>query len=286
MNELNIPVQMTGLAQIFSEDFFREWQTLIGSALGPFLAIILSAIGFVVKGILNKRSARKESIRRAEVCYAQTLTHIFTTVGQLRGFVSRVNDIIQTVEKISDEKTFALQEANFPPVIDIHFDDELPKMKFRSYYAHNKVLITEYVVRWANSTIQQIRRDYERLLQRNEAFAEKMPPPAQRQGYAENLKGYIAMVDGFLDSLEGNNVDSIAQAKVYNLKLMKRHFLTIWKYERVSFRIFRNKAAKDQYCGSLDAVDRINDLIAAEAHGVVQEARGRAKEEIKTVGNT
>ena len=28
------------------EEFINKWQTLVGSALGPFLAVTLSAVGF------------------------------------------------------------------------------------------------------------------------------------------------------------------------------------------------------------------------------------------------
>jgi len=34
------------------EEFVNKWQTLIGSALGPFLAVILSAIVFWIKSTL------------------------------------------------------------------------------------------------------------------------------------------------------------------------------------------------------------------------------------------
>ncbi len=49
------------------EGFITKWQILIGSALGPFLAIMLSALGFLLKSIFKNKKERKENLRRIEV---------------------------------------------------------------------------------------------------------------------------------------------------------------------------------------------------------------------------
>jgi hypothetical protein len=124
-------------------ELINNWQTLIGSFLGPFLAIILSAFGFLIKEKYQKRKDRKEAIRRAEISFAETLNHVFTSVEQLEFFIQRVKTIMSDIEGIDDEKIFSLNETNFPPTISIYFDDDIRKLKFKSYYLHNKILIIE-----------------------------------------------------------------------------------------------------------------------------------------------
>lgn len=265
---------------IMSVEFIEKWQTLIGSALGPFLAIMISVSGFLVKGKFKKISDRKESIRRAEIAFSQTLNHILTSVIQLEDFVERVRFIIGEVEKVTDPKTYALQETNFPPIISIYFDEDLPKMKFESYYLHNKILIIEYIVRWTNSTICQFRIDFEKLLEKNERMAEKMGHEAQRKSYIQNLKGYTEMVEVFVKSLKEDQTKSIVQAKVYNLRLMKRYLITIWKYEGVFLKYFRDRKEMEEYNGSLEAVDRINDLMKNDADSLLLEIRNRSSENV------
>ncbi len=271
------------LKLITSPEFIEKWQTLIGSALGPFLAIILSAIGFLAKGWLQKKLARKEAIRRAEIAFSQTLSHINVAIMQLEHFVRMARSIVAEVSAITDPKFYALQETNFPATISIYFDDELIRMRFNSYYVHNKILITDYLVKSANGNIKQFRYDFERLLDRNERMAtpERMRPSDQRDAFVANLSGFLDMVEAFINGLKTKNTLSIAQAKVYNLKLMKTHLLDFkpvwnqWKYEGISMKYFRDRKAMEKYNGSMDAVDRISDLMKNEAEELIQEVENR-----------
>ena len=249
------------LQKIFSTDFLFRWQNLVGSALGPFLAIILSVLGFYFKGKIQKYYNRKEAVRRAEISFSITLNQIHTIVVQLNDFVLRIKKLITEIEKIDNPNHFSLHETNFPPIINIYFDEELLKMKFKSYYIHNKILIIDTGIRWNNSTIQKIKCIFEKLLKRNEMMAEKVNPTAQRKDYLENLKGYIEMVDQFLRTLKTQNIKSLVQAKVYNLMLMKKYYFTIWKYEGASLKYFKNNKKKEKYNGDIAAVDRVDSLL-------------------------
>jgi hypothetical protein len=263
----------------FSVDFIEKWQTLIGSALGPFLAIILSAFGFYLREVLRKKSERKEATRRAEIAFAQTLTHIFTSIDQLDFFVERIEGIISDIRKVTNPETRDFSLTNFPPMIDICFDEELLRFKFNSNYLHNKILITEHVIRWMNSTTTQLRNDFEGLIKRNMVMItlEKMKPLEQRISYAQNLESFAEMIKKFLQTFKANNIKSITQAKVYNLKLIKRPLITIWKYEGISFKFFKNKSDMDNYKGSLEAIDRIDALMDKEAISLIAEMNERTK---------
>jgi len=258
--------------------FIEKWQTLIGSALGPFLAIIFSVFGFYVKGKYQKRCERKEAARQAEISFSITINQIYATIGRLNDFVSRVKSIISEVENITDPIQYSLHETNFPPTINIYFNDKLLNMGFRSYYIHNKILMIDSGVKWTNGTIQAIKLDFEKLLNKNVMMTERTNPLAQRSAYIENLKGFIEMVQVILNSLKNDNVKSIAQAKVYNHKLMKKHFLTLWKYERTTLKYFKNNKEKEEYKNNLSVIDRIDSLLENEANKLLEKAQKRAAE--------
>jgi len=264
------------MQNIFSSTFLFKWQTLAGSALGPFLAITLSVLGFYTKGKLQKFNDRKEAVRRAEISFAITINQILTTIGSLNDFVARTKKIINEIEAIKDPNHFSLIETNFPPIINIYFDKELLKMKFKSYYIHNKILIIDTGIRWTNSTIQEIKYSFQKILKRNEFMTERNTPEAQREMYIQNLKSFIEMVEQFLLSLNTQNVKSIVQAKVYNLMLMKKYYFTIWKYEGASLKYFKNTKEKEEYNGDISAVDRIDNLIEEEVNTMLTKANKRA----------
>lgn len=106
-------------------------------------------------------------------------------------------------------------------------------------------------------------------------LVEKMRPESHRQNYIQNLKGYIEMVENFLKSLKEENVQSILKTKAYNLKLMRRYSRTVRKYEGTSFKYFRNKIKMEKYNGSLEAVDRINDLMKPDTDKLLEKIRHR-----------
>jgi len=247
---------------IITQDI-EKWQTLIGSALGPFLAIMLALLGFFIKGKFQKRWDRKEAIRSAEIAFSQTYNHTVISVDQLEYFIERIKGLINEIKKITEPNQYANYETNYPPIINIQFNEELLKMKFGSYYLHNKILSIEYFVRNANSTISQFRIDFEKLLKKNEWMIEKQKPEDQRQAYIQHLQSYIHMFEMFLESLKKESVKSILKAKVYNLKLMKGHSMTIRKYE----------SKKDM---SLEAVDRIDDSLQLDTNKLLEKVRARA----------
>lgn len=269
--------------KLFSPDFIDKWQALIGSALGPFLAIILSAGGYLVKIWLQKKSKKREAIRRAEIAFSQTLSHINVAVKQLEDFLERSRSVVEEVRAINDPSLYMHLEPNFPATITILFDNELIRMRFRSYYVHNKILITDYLIRTVNGNIEQFRNDFERLLNRNERIINNrhMEPQDQRESYATDLSSFLDMVEKFITSLRTKQTQTIAQAKVYNLKLMKIHFLDFnplwnkWKYEGVSLKYFRTRKAMKKYNGSMEAIHRIDALVELEAEKLMSEVRKR-----------
>ncbi|MBN2086734.1 hypothetical protein JW758_00125 [Candidatus Peregrinibacteria bacterium] len=262
-----------------SIELLHEWQTLIGSIIGPFLAITLSSTVLWYEYRTKKKKDQREAIRRAEIAFAQTLTHMNIAVTQLEEFIQRIHQVIAEVKTVKDPNQYSIHGANFPATIKIHFDEDLIKMKFKSYYVHNKLLITDFLVKTSNDTIGQFKYDFERLLDQNERIADPamMSPTNQRATFIENLGNYIKIIEKFTHALKTKYSKSIAKAKIYNLKLMKHHLYTLWKYEG-KFRYFKNREVMEKFNGSMDAVDRIDGLMEKEAVELMDEVQKRAEQ--------
>lgn len=256
----------------------KEWQTLIGVTFGTFLAIIVSILSFFIKNTIQKIYERKESIRRIEICLSQTLTDIITFTNQLNDFIQRAHLVARGVNRQDNLDEYKLDETNFPPIMNIYFDEELPRMKIASYYLHNKILITYHLVRWANGTINQFREDFEKILRKNELLVSlKAEPGEQRLSYYQNLTSYLQMVEKFLLSLQNEHFKSVVQTKVYNLKLMQNYYLTLWKFERTDFRYYKSIDDLKKSIKNLDILAKINLLIEDDVNAMVREIKDRIK---------
>ncbi len=265
-----------------SKEFIHTWEVLIGSALGPFLAIILSAIGFLIKEKWQKKENLKEALRRTEIGLTDTLNQTETSISQLEYFVDRVEAIIKEIKEIKDEGMYAINETNFPPTINIYFDEELKRLKFKSYYLHNKILSVGFIVKWVNSTINQFRKDFVNLVRKNEFLVTmKIDPKTQRTNYLDTLEGFIKMVKEFLGTLKTDHTELMAQARIYNRKLIKEYFWTLWKNEGESFKYFRNNKAILEYRRGDQIIDRIDKLIAPEVMQLISKAKAKDSERSK-----
>ena len=89
------------------EEFINKWQTLVGSALGPFLAVTLSAVGFWIKSVIESKNERKEFLRRIEISMARSLNDIFTVREQLKWFSQRVKNLATESKSITDDRIFS-----------------------------------------------------------------------------------------------------------------------------------------------------------------------------------
>lgn len=150
------------------EEFITKWQTLIGSALGPFLAVILSAIGFWIKSIMEGKKERKEFLRRIEIGITRSLDDIFKTRIKLQYFVSRLRTLIADIKKITDGKHFSLETINYPTIRDIYKDVDLANFKVKSYYLHNMLLWADAGIKETNETVISLKNDFAELQRKNE----------------------------------------------------------------------------------------------------------------------
>lgn len=246
--------------------FIYQWQTLIGSALGPFLAIILSAFGFWVKSKYTASKDKKDNINTVEVAITRTINDMYFTKLKLENFIVRTRKLSRDAKAVTDDHTYFLEVTNFPAMRDIFFDTDLPNLKFGSPYLHNQLMFSDAGIKETNSWLKELKENFSSLIHKNEFVTMVVPkaqPKDQRDGYAENLKIFADAVEGFLVYIN-TGIRMAIQIKVYNLKLMKDRKATINKYERLKFKFFKSKEEVEKYENWQNMLDRIDAAIKDE----------------------
>jgi hypothetical protein len=264
--------------QIFNEAFLDKWQTLIGAAAGPFLAIILSAIGFWVRSKYVAWKERKEAIRQIEVSIARSMNDMYRTQQELIYFVERVKNLVSTGQRITDDRTYLIDETNFPHLKEIFADSSLPILKIKSYYIHNKLLVNDMAISATNHMLNGLKASYSKILDNNKfLIALRQNPSEQRNTYLENLTGFANTVEGDVLSSITNGLKALMETKLYNLKLMKHPIFTVWKYEGKSFKFFKDKDKLKKYSGNLDALDALDKLFDKDVKQALNKAEERGR---------
>lgn len=257
-------------------DFLNKWQTMIGSALGPFLAVVLSAIGFWIKSKLAAKEELKESLRRITIGIARSINGLFTTQKQIKTVVKMIDDLVSQIETITDDRTYVLDKVNFPITGEIYRDADAGLAKVKSYYLHNKLLFIDSGLKDLNKVLQNLKEDFEALIRQNQMMAVLDKPPGQRRAYVQNLKGFADMLRYYAEKGLPIMIKLMMQTSVYNEYLRKRYRRTIWKYESTRFKYFRNKAQQKSYGRTLASVDRIDAAIEEAVKTELKQAADRA----------
>lgn len=243
--------------------FLNTWQTLIGSALGPFLAIMFSVIGFWIKTRIESSKELKENLRRIEIGITRGLNEAFIVQQQIANTVKLVRECAAEVEAVIDEKQYMLNTVNFPITGEIYRDPDAPLLKTRSYYLHNKLLISDSALKDTNKVLDNLKKDFEALIRLNELISTKEQPNRQRQMYAQNLKSFANALEYYSSKGIPNLIKLMLQVKSYNDKLRERHAETLKKYERTGWKIWKKKDIKKSIT-NLSAVDRIDEKLEPE----------------------
>lgn len=257
-------------------NFLDKWQTMIGSALGPFLAIVLSAVSFWIKSKLAARDELNESLRRITIGITRSINGLFVTQKQIRTVVKMIEDLVSKIEKVTDDHTYVLDRANFPITGEIYRDADAGMARVKSYYLHNKLLFIDGGLKDLNKALQNLKEDFEELIRQNQMMAVLDKPPGQRRAYAQNLRGFVEMLRYYADKGLPIMIKLMMQTSVYNEHLRKRYRRTIWKYESTRFKYFKNKKQRKNYGQSLASVDRIDAAIEDAVEAELKRAVDRA----------
>lgn len=264
------------------KEFINNWQTLIGSALGPFLAVILSAIGFWIKSANESRRERKEFLRRIEISLARSLNDTFTAREQLKWFSQRVKNLATESKSITDDRIFFLNRINFPTTREIYRDIDMPNFKIKSYYLHNKIMWIEAGIKEMNETVFNLRNDFEDLIRQNEVLVAVMRnnpnPKMQREAYERNLESFSTAIDEYVSKSIKQGIEIMTQVKIYNEKMRNRFgYWFLWKQEGTRLKYFRDKAEQKAFSRNLDSLDRIDKVIEKEVKSMLEKAEERSK---------
>src|SRR3989344_2419704 len=264
--------------------FVKEWQTLVGAALGAFLAVIGSLITYAINSANEERKRRKEFLRQIEISMARSLNDTFVAREQLTWFSQRVRHLAAEARSITNNREFFLVRINFPTTREIYRDVGMPNFKIKSYYLHNKIMWVDAGIKEMNETISNLKNDFENLIRQNEVLIalmrENPNPQIQRDAYARNLDGFAKAIDEDIEKSIKQGVEIMTQVKVYNNHLREPcGFVFRWKNEGIGFRLFYKKFELIKVANSLENLDRIDadKEIKAEVIAAIQKAEDRAK---------
>ena len=263
-------------------NFIEKWQGLTGSALGPFLAVVLSAIGFWIKSVIESKKERKEFLRQIEISMARSLNDTFTAREQLKWFSGRIKDLVAESKSITDDRTFFLNRINFPTTREIYRDIDMPKFKIKSYYLHNKLMWIDAGIKEMNETVSNLKKDFEDVIRQNEVLVAVMRnnpnPKMQRDAYERNLESFAEAINKYVSKSIQQGIEIMTQVKIYNEKMRKRYgFWFWWKIEGTRFKYFRTKTKQKEFARNLDSLERIDGIIKSEVESLIKKAEERSK---------
>lgn len=269
-------------------EFLKEWQDLVGAALGPFLAVILSAIGFWIKSSIDKSKERAEAMRRIEAYTARALNDIFFIREKLKFFVGQLRILATSIMDVQNPTEFSLNTVNCPFLGVIYLDPDALNFRIRSYYLHNKVMWMDAEIKDINGIITNLERDFDNVIKRNDMIVGLMrsddgkprDASSQRTSYAENLEILAAGIEEYYTRKFPKTIESISQLKIYNTKVRKpyfRGFFEWWLYEGVSFKYFSSMKDFNSFARNLESIDRIDQSLEKEVKTAIENAEERGK---------
>ena len=219
-------------------EFLREWQTLVGSALGPFLAVILTAVGALIKSWVDKTKERAEAMRRIEVDSARALNDVFFTREKLKFFVEQLKKLATDIRAVTNPREFSLHIISFPTLVGVYLDKDLPNFRIRSYYLHNRSIWMDAEIKEMNGILTNLEKDFDNVIKRNDMIVglmkdnESRDATAQRVAYAENLEILANGIESYYTQKFPRTIKSITQLKIYNSKVREKYlkgFFEWWK---------------------------------------------------------
>lgn len=261
-------------------NFIDSWQTLIGAALGPFLAVVLSAIFYLLKAKRERATERRESLRRIEVGITSTLNDVYKVRDQLNIFIESLTELENNIRYCDNPAKFSLEKLGFPSFQEIYSDPEVRNLKVRSYYLHNKLMVIDAGVKGTNGTLISLREQLAEIYRSNEILVGLMQanpnPHVQCQTYANNLEVFATAVYSYTESLT-QPIRTLIQVKIYNEWLRKRYgYWTWWKIENAGKKFFWTKSAQNQFTKSIEALDRMDKLLDERVQEVIEKIEKRS----------
>lgn len=263
------------------DEFINKWQTLIGGAVGAFLAVIGALFVSKIESAQKEKKERKEYLRRIEISMARSLNDTFTLREQLKWFLQRVKDLVTESKSITDNRTFFLNRINFPTTREIYRDVGMPNFKVKSYYLHNKLMWIEAGIKEMNETVFNLKNDFEDLIRQNEVLIAVMRnnpnPKMQRDAYERNLESFAKAIDEYVSKSIKQGIEIMMQVKIYNEKMRKKYgYWFWWKQEGTRFKYYRTKTQQKEFSRNLDSLERIDKTIQKEVESMIVKAEERS----------
>lgn len=263
-----------------------KWQTLFGSVIGVLGALTVALFIFLVNYRYQKRKDLRESLRITEITLALGLSDIYDTEKSLEEFLKRLEGVvIEPLKNGVDQSKYFLNETNFPS-LSIHLDSSLLKAKYKSYYVHNKILIITRNIRNINRALEDMKAKYEDIILKGKFLIERGATPVnQQQEYLQNNESFASFVKSGIAQLQKAK-RVFAETKTYNLKLLEKKRLAVWRLEGTNFKLFCKNKQIEEYKSTLECLDRVDLEISSEVDKLLMEAEKRSESNNKFIAKS
>ena len=224
-------------------DFIKEWQTLIGAAIGASMPVLF---WFFVEWRRRKRE-RIEGLYYLERILVNSINSLIDTHSTVVDFLE--GNIEKTIENIQENMRNHAHSVDFTffPLFEARLIDEnLLKIKTGSGYIDNKIAD---VFRFSKDffwIMEDVRRQFENStkIQYELALTNVNPTDVQGEQYIRNLKSFKEFVErDVLNKNIKNYIKVLMEARIAVIKLRKIGLLR-WKIRFSKFWILIKKIKK------------------------------------------
>lgn len=249
----------------------HEWQNLFGALIGVLGAFAVTIFGLILNHLYQTWKEKRRIIRETEIALALSGNDIYDAQRHLRDFIDRLNiAVITPLQRNVNPGSYFLQKTNFPH-LSIHLNTSLLTGTHSSYYVHNKLLIIHKNLKQMNQLFVDIKEEYKGIYEMTCYLISRGTAENQREEYLRTNESFVEFLEDLIKQLEIAK-KTVAEAKVYNLKFVKKHRIELWKNEGISFKFFKTSRQIGEFRSSPTVLDRIDNAIKEEVISLIDES--------------
>jgi hypothetical protein len=275
------------MISIVDMEWLEKWQPLAGSALGPFLAVMFSVVGYWLKKKLDKRKAVKDTLVRISVSSCQTVDSLARLKRMLEDYVRHVRELAADIRNDTDPRMVRMDHPGLPPKFAVYHDMDLPLLSagVRSFYLHNRLIIAKNNAEVLRSNLANLQFDLDNTVKMNNDLislakdSNSFTPEYQRRQYSGNLDSYAGAVEKIVElSVNPQLRQEVMVAHYADTIRGKWGKLKRWRFEGRSFKFFKNRQTIENYYRDLSALDRIDEAVKDEVDKALADIGLRSEE--------
>lgn len=210
---------------------------------------------------------------------------IIFNLSNIESFRKRLIHLIKSLE---EEKSLVVY-SNFPTILELkEISEKVIGSPVNSIYLSNEYTSFCSFTSHFDKSISSIKEEFKYIIQKNDSDVKHHTSSldgtdlqeaikAIRFNTIEGLKGCLIMIDSLVDIIKAKRLYQFAAVKIYLEKVLDRRYrilylsYTLWKFEGLSLKYFKDKSDIDKYNDYESIYKRIHHEFKNEIDDSVQE---------------